>query len=307
MDRRAFSLSLLGLLASTALVRAEEAVFLDYTRDTLDNAYDQRVWAPDAQQIIARYARDSEEVRKRFPPRTERYGSREAETLDIFAPAGARALPVMVFIHGGAWRALGSKDASAPAPTFIENGCLYVALNFDNIPAVRLPEMVDQCRRAMVWIAGNIAAFGGDPGRIYLSGHSSGAHIAGVLLTTDWAAHGGAPDLVKGGLLMSGMYDLYPVMLSARSSYVKITPEELAALSAMRHLDQVRCDMIVVNGDRESPEFKRQSQVFASALAGMGRLTARLELAGKNHFEVPEALNDPASAVSKATLQMMKG
>ncbi|OYY06857.1 MAG: esterase, partial [Rhizobiales bacterium 35-68-8] len=68
MDRRAFSLSLLGLLASTALVRAEEAVFLDYTRDTLDKAYDQRVWAPDAQQIIARYARDSEEVRKRFPP-----------------------------------------------------------------------------------------------------------------------------------------------------------------------------------------------------------------------------------------------
>jgi arylformamidase len=127
------------------------------------------------------------------------------------------------------------------------------------------------------------------------------------MLTTDWKALGGPADLLKGGVAMSGMYELYPVMLSARSSYVKISPEELAALSPLRHLDKLTCPAIVVNGDRESPEFQRHAAEFSTVLAGMGKLTGRFVLAGKNHFEVPEELNSADTALSKAVLAMMKG
>ncbi|CAD5264639.1 Esterase [Bosea sp. 62] len=280
MDRRHFSIALAAAMAAPLTARAQSAVFLDYTQDALDKAYDQRVWAPNAQEVIARYASDSAAVRQKYPPKTERYGESEAETLDIFAPAGAKDLPVMVFIHGGAWRALGREDASAPATSFVENGCLYVALNFANIPAVRLPEMAAQCRRALLWVHRNIARLGGDPQRIFVSGHSSGGHLCGVMLTSDWSALGGPRDLIKGGVAMSGMYELYPVMLSARSSYVDISTDELAALSAMRHLDRIACNVIVAFGDKESPEFQRQSNEFATALAGMGRLTRRIVLPG---------------------------
>ena len=306
MDRRSFGFSLAAAMVVPLAARAQSAVFLDYTQEALDKAYDQRVWASNAEEVIGRYAKDSAEVRKKYPPRTERYGESDAETLDLFTPADAKGLPVMVFIHGGAWRALGRQDASAPTSTFVENGCLYVALNFANIPQVRLPEMAAQCRRALLWLHKNVERFGGDPHRIFVSGHSSGGHLCGVMLTTDWAALGGPKDLLKGGVAMSGMYELYPVMLSARSSYVKITPDELAALSPMRHLDRIACNVIVAVGDKESPEFQRQSQEFATALAGMGRLAKRIVLPGKTHFVVPEELNDSQSGLSRAVLAMVK-
>lgn len=306
MDRRRFTFSLATLLGTPAIANAA-GVFLDYSQEALDKAYDQREWAPNSTEIIARYKTDSAAVRKQFPPKTESYGKSSNETLDIFSPAGANKLPVMVFIHGGAWRILTKDDASAPAPTFINNGCLYVALNFASIPAVRLPDMADQCRRAFVWLHANVEKFGGDPARIFVSGHSSGGHLCNVILTTDWAQLGAPADLIKGGVSMSGMCELYPVMLSARSSYVKVSQAEIAALSALRHLDKINCNVIVVNGDRESPEFQRQSAEFSTVLAGMGRLAGRFVLPGKNHFEVPEELNSASTDVSKATLAMMKG
>jgi arylformamidase len=287
-------------------VTSPAKVFLDYTQDELDRAYDQRVWAPDAPAIIQRFTDNSAAVRAKYPPHTAQYGPTEDETLDIFVPPGAGGLPVVAYIHGGAWQRLTKDDSCAAAPTFVDNGVIYVALNFAVIPKVRLPDMAAQCRRAMVWLHKNIARHGGDPDRISVCGHSSGGHLTGVMLTTDWTAHDAPADLLKAGLSMSGMYELHPVMLSARSSYVKISSEELAALSAMRHLGRVTCPVIVAWGDRESPEFKRQSGEFADALAGIGRLQARLELPNANHFEVPEALNDRQSDVSRAFLALIK-
>lgn len=306
MKRRTFNASLLGLICSAVVARADDRVFLDYTQETLDKVYDQGPWAPNAPEVIDRYNTISAKVRETYVPQTEKYGPSDAETLDIFAPAGASNLPVMIFVHGGTWRLLSSAEAAHPAPTFVDNNCIYVALNFNNIPAVRLPDMADECRRAVAWVAENIARYGGDPNRIFVSGHSSGGHLAGVLLTTDWPSMGLPADVIKGGVVMSGMFDLYPVMLSSRRNYVDISEAEIAALSPMRHLDKVASDIIVVYGANESPEFQRQSAEFADALAGMGRLSARYKLEA-NHFEVPESLNTADSDVSRAVLQMMQG
>src|SRR5262249_21239738 len=156
---------------------------------------------------------------------------------------------------------------------------------------VGLDGMVAQVRRAVAWVAANATRFGGDATRIFVGGHSSGGHLAGNVLVTDWARDFGLPaDLVKGGLCMSGMYELHPVRLSARSSYVKFDDHIERELSPMRHLSRVRCPVVVAYGERDSPEFQRQSGEWAEALRGIGRLHTLVVGQGLNHFEMPEML-----------------
>ncbi len=284
-------------------------VFLDYTQEELDRAYDQRAWAPNAQTVIARYTTDSKAVRANYTFKTVRYGASDDEVMDAFPPvsvSASRLAPIHVFIHGGAWRLLTKDDSAFPAPTFVANGVIYVALNFAVIPKVRLPEMADQCRRAIVWLSRHASEIGGDPGRIFLSGHSSGGHLAGVLLTTDWPKYGAPENVIKAGLAVSGMFDLAPVLLSARSSYVVLSKEEEHALSAMRHLDMIRCPIAVAYGDGETPEFTRHARDFAAALKAKGTHSSML-IEGKdfNHFEIINTLAQANGLLGKVALQQI--
>jgi arylformamidase len=285
----------------------ETKVYLDYTQKELDDAYNQRLWAPNAQEVIDGYTTDSAAVRAKYPPRTFRYGPSADETLDWFAPVRAAAgAPIMVFIHGGAWRSLTKEDSEAAAPTFIESGAHYVALNFAVIPKVRLPDMADQCRRALLWVRENARRLGGDPDKLYVSGHSSGGHLAGVMLTTDWAALGAPASLLKGGLCGSGSFDLEPVMLSARGAYVKLSEDEKRALSPIRHVGRISCPVTVAYGTLETPEFQRQSRAFAAALKEGSRFPAELiVLEGVNHFEVAVTMNRPDGVLGRAALKLM--
>ena len=284
----------------------KDKVFLDYTQEQLDRAYDQLYWAPQRDAIQAEIRKACEAVRQATPPRTERYGKSDMQVLDIFAPARAARVPVLVFLHGGAWLRGSRLDVAYPAPTLTGRGAAFLAVDFDNVREVPLPAMIEQCREAIDWTANHAASFGGDPGRIYLAGHSSGAHLAGCVLLTDWAARGLPDDVIKGALLISGMYDLHAPLLSARSKYVKITPEEEAAASAMRQLGRIRCPVAVAWSVGDSPEFRRQSQVFAAALQGMGRLASRTEVFSANHFEEPRQLEKSDSELSRALFSLMK-
>jgi arylformamidase len=287
------------------MTTARTTVFLDYTQEELDRAYDQRAWAANATEVIARYTTDSAAVRARLAHRAAlAYGPGNDETLDHF-PAAHAGAPIHVFIHGGAWRMLTKDDAAAAAPTFVAAGAAYVAVNFSVIPAMRLPEIADQLRRAIAWTWRNASALGGNADRITISGHSSGAHLASVLLTTDWSLLGVPGDVIKGAVCLSGMYDLAPVMLSARASYVSLSPDEIAALSAMRHLARIPCPVIVGHGERESPEFQRQSREFAAALGRVGKLHREFVLPGLNHFEVAEELNRAETPLARATLALL--
>ena len=272
-------------------------IFLDYTQAELDQAYDQLVWAPHRDAIQAEIRKECEAVRKAMPPRTERYGRSEVQLLDIFAPTGATKVPVLVYLHGGAWLRGSRQDTVYPAPAVTRRGAALVVPEFDNVSVVSLPRMVEQCREAVDWVVRNAASFGGDPDRVYLAGHSSGAHLASCVLLGD--------PPVKGALLISGMYDLHAPLLSARSNYVRITPEELDAASAMRHLGRIRCPVAVAWSVGDSPEFRRQAQVFAAALEGMGRLASRTEVFSPNHFEEPRQLADPDSALGRVLFSLM--
>jgi arylformamidase len=284
-------------------------VWLDLDQQELDDAYDQSKYAANLQQIVKRYATNSEAVRARLgAPKRHAYGTTPIEGLDLYPTRRANA-PVHVFIHGGAWRSGLAKDSAYQAETFVHAGAHYIAVDFNNVLETKgdLIPMADQVRRAVAWVYKNAASFGGDPNRIFLSGHSSGGHLAGVVLVTDWQKDFGLPkDVIKGGVCVSGMFDLKPARLSARSSYVKFTDETEHALSSQRHLAHLNCPVIVGYGTLETPEFQRQSRDFAAAVKAAGKPVALLVGEGYNHFEMPETLASPYGLMGRAALEQMK-
>ena len=307
MDRRHFIGTAGALMAGAALAQGPK-VFRDYDQAALDAAYDQSKYAPNLQQLVHRYATNSEITRSRLgAPRRVAYGKEPIEQLDIYRTARPNA-PVHVFIHGGAWRAGHASDYAFPAEMFVQAGAHYVVPDFAWVQDVggNLLTVARQVRAALTWVARNAGSFGGNASRIYVSGHSSGGHQAGVLATTDWRALGLPADVVKGYVLISGMYDLVPVSLSARSDYVKFDERTLDELSAMRHLEHIQAPVTVVHGTLETPEFQRQSRDFAEALRQAGKPVQLVVAQGYNHFEVMETLANPFQFAGRAALEQMK-
>ena len=282
-------------------------VWLDLDQQALDDAYDQAVYAPNAAQLHKRRQEKSREVRARLGFKRVAYGPTPIEQLDIYATRQPNA-PVNVFIHGGAWRAGESWEFCDAAELFVNAGAHFVVPDFINVIQAggTLLPMAEQVRRAVAWVHNNAASFGADPNRVYVSGRSSGAHLAGVTLITEWQKEFGVPaDVIKGALLSSGMYDLKPVRLSKRGAYVKFTDEMEDQLSTQRHLHRINCPVIVAHGTYETPEFQRQSRDFAAALKAAGK-DVRLLVGPYNHFEMPETLGNPYGLLGRAVLEQMK-
>jgi arylformamidase len=282
-------------------------VWLDMDQKELDDAYDQSVWAPNHTHVSKRRALWSESIRTRLKPERIAYGPTEIEKVDVYKTTRGNA-PIQIFIHGGAWRGGSAKDSAYPAEMFVAAGAHYVAVDFVSVGEVsgNLMPMADQVRRAVAWIYKNAARFGGDPNHLYLSGHSSGAHLAGVALVTDWQKDFGFPDdIVKGALLISGMYDLKPVRLSKRSEYVNFTDTMEQALSTQRHLEKLKTPIIVAHGTLESPEFQRQTREFAAAVKAAAKAVQLIVGEGYNHFELPETFGNPYGLLGRAALEQM--
>jgi len=283
-------------------------VWLDMDQKALDDAYDQMVYAPNRDQVHKRNVFNSERVRARLgEPKRIAYGSKPIEALDLFATSKPNA-PINVFIHGGAWRARSAKDYAFLAEMFVRAGSHFIALDFDGVEGTNgnLLPMADQVRRGVAFVYNNAKSFGGDPSRIYVSGQSSGAHLAGNVVTTDWKDYGVPNDIVKGALLCSGMYDLAPVRLSKRSEYIAFTDEIEDKLSSQRHLDRLNCPVIVSYGTYETPEFQRQNREFAAAVKAAGKPVTLLVGEGYNHFEMAEMIGNPLSLLGSAVLEQMK-
>jgi arylformamidase len=283
-------------------------VFLEYDQAALDAAYDQASYAPNREQLIKRRISDSELARLRVgEPERVAYGPAEIERLDIYR-TGRDAAPVFVFIHGGAWRSGRSKDFATPAEMFLAAGAHYVVPDFAWVQDVggSLRVLADQVCRAIAWVYENAAHIGSDPTQLYVGGQSSGGHLAAVALTTDWPRDFGLPvDIIKGGICISGMYDLTPVRLSARSNYVEFDDATVAALSPIKHLDRLHAPLIVAYGTSETPEFQRQNREFIAAVKAAGKPVQLLVGEHYNHFELPETLGNPYGLLGRVALDLM--
>jgi arylformamidase len=293
--------------AATARAKGS-LVFLDMDQQALDEAYDQEIWAPNRALIVERRKAASERARAILgQPKRVAYGPTEHEGLDIFG-CGVTGASVNVFVHGGAWRRNVAADYALQAEVLVRAGAHCVLIDFINVDQAGgdLMPMYEQVRRALAWVYRNAESFGGDRNRITISAHSSGSHLAGVFLTRGWREEGLPADAFKGAVLLSGMYDLAPVALSKRSSYVKFTGDMVHKLSAQRYLADLHTPLILATGSCETPEFQRQSRDFAAAVRAAGKPVELLHGLGYNHFELLETLANPYGLAGRAMLEQMQ-
>lgn len=283
-------------------------VFLDYTQQELDDAFEQTIWAPNFEALRAANKARCAELRAKLEHFELRYGAGADETFEVM-PTAKPGAPVLLFIHGGRWKPQPDNAFVYFADTVVNAGVHFVAARFSTLDppkaSTRLPDMIAELQRAVIWLAQNAGRFGGDPAKLHVIGHSSGAHLTSVLLTTDWRSLGASDNVLKSGTCVSGMYELRPVLLSARGAYVKLSAEEEDALSAIRHLDRVRCPILVAYGERESPEFRRQGREFAAALRSRALASQEPILPDLNHFEGIRSMIDPQSALARAVFAQM--
>jgi arylformamidase len=259
-------------------------VFLHYDQKALDDQYEQRVWVAHADEIIKRFGIASDAVRKRIgEPRTERYGPTPIETLDIYGE-GSKAF---VFVHGGAWKRQSKRENAFAAESIVRAGAAYVALDFALLPTVTLPEMVAQVCRGIDWVHRNLST------DIVLCGHSSGGHLAGCALIR--------LPYIENGLLVSGIYDLLPVRLSARNQYLRLDEKLEHEYSPIRHADRIGCPVTIAWAEHEAAEFYRQSKEFAQRLGAPSIIGHRM-----NHFEIIETLANSGSPLGRAALNMLQ-
>jgi arylformamidase len=248
-------------------------------------------------------------VRQRLgQPKRVAYGPTGEEKLDIYRTDRAKA-PIFVFIHGGAWRSGSASNSGFAAEMFVKAGAHYVAIDFVQARAAKgdLAVMAEQVCRSIAWVYRNAASFDGDPNRLYIGGHSSGGHFCGVALVTDWEKNFDVPsDIIKGGLCMSGLYDMKPVRLSWRRTYINFTDAMEDAMSPQRHIDKLKTPVVVTYGTFETPEFQRQSRDFAAAVAATGKPVELIKALNYAHDEMSDTLGNPYEPNGRAALAMMK-
>jgi arylformamidase len=235
------------------------------------------------------------------------WGERPDEIFDYFPAAFAHA-PLLVYFHGGYWQEHSKDESLFAAPDCVGNGIAFAAVDYTLAPRASVGFIVEQCRRAIASLHQQAAALGFDARRIYVAGNSAGAHLAAMLLVAGWqAAYGLADDVVAGAVLLSGIYDLEPLVGTYIDAALHLTDEDVAALSPLRLKAGRPVRTVVAWGDNETAEFKRQSRAFAAALMESGFPVSAFELAGTNHFDIVFGLANRGSVLGEATLELIHG
>jgi len=273
----------------------------------LEAQYNNRARVSDHGQVLARWAQASELVRQRSVAHLDvAYGDGPGETLDLF-PTDAPAAPVLIFIHGGYWRSLDKADHSFVAPSFTADGALVVVVNYALCPAVTVEHIVMQMVRAVSWVWRHAEAYGGDPSRIALAGHSAGAHLAAMLMCCRWKVV--AEDLparpLSGALAISGLYDLEPLRQTPFvQADLQLNPASVGRLSPAFFPRPKSGKLYAAVGADESDEFLRQNRLIRDVW-GPTAVPVCETLPGSNHFNVLNSLVDPAGRLHDLALRLL--
>ena len=271
-----------------------------------DAQYDNRARIAAHPALLREWSERSQQARASVPCALDlAYGSDPSERLDVFGPEH-RGAPILVYLHGGYWRALDKRDQSFVAPPFVAAGAMVVLPNYALCPAVDIGHIVLQLVQALAWVWRHAEAYGGDPARIVVAGHSAGGHLAAMLLACDWRAVSAElpADLVKSALAISGVFDLEPL----RHAPFLASDLKLDAASALRlspaAMAAPRGRLIAVVGGDESEEFKRQNALIARRW-GRRAVPVCEAVPGRHHMNVLHELAEPSSRTHRLALDLL--
>jgi arylformamidase len=271
-----------------------------------DAQYNNRARIPEHPAILQHWADASARALERHTDMIERaYGDDPSERLDIF-PTTTPGAPVLVYLHGGYWRALDKRDQRFVAPPFVDAGAMVVLPNYALCPAVSIEHIVLQLVRALIWVHRHAAEYSADPTRIVVAGHSAGGHLATMLLACDWptVADDLPADLVKGALSISGLYELEPLRHAPF-----LAPDLRLSAASARRLSPAAMraplgPLVTVVGGDESEEFQRQAALIATRW-GSRSVVAALTVPGRHHMDVLHELADPLSPTHRQGLRLL--
>lgn len=284
-----------------------EKIFLDYDQAELNRQYDQRTLVADISAYNEGWVAGSQRARDTLDCRLDiAFGAHPDQTLDVYRPEQDGA-PILVFVHGGAWRQLSKNESASPACVFVPAGAVYVALNFSLAPEASLDEIVGQVRQGVAHVYRNAEEYGGDPERLYVAGHSSGGHLTAMMGVTDWQDLEGLPaETIKGFSALSGLYDLAPVRLSARNDYLFLDEAAEERNSSIRQLRDGLPPAIVGWGGKELEEFQRQGEAFLKAWRAAGLTAEQIVMPDRNHFDMGDEYANEDGPVVRALKEMME-
>ncbi|XP_061130379.1 kynurenine formamidase isoform X1 [Syngnathus typhle] len=234
------------------------------------------------------------------------YGEGEGEKLDAYIPTtNSLDLPLVIYIHGGYWQFLSKEESGFMAVPLIDKGVVVVAVGYDIAPRGNMDLMVSQVRRSVVSVVQQYSHISG----LYLCGHSAGAHLAAMVLSTDWSQYSVKPQ-IKGAFLVSGIYDLLPILSTYVNEPLKMTEEVAIRNSPSKLIPQVKlssssCQFVVAVAEYDSPEFRKQSEDYYNTLKANGLNVTLEDVSNTDHFSIIEQLVDGDYHLTKLLLKMM--
>ncbi len=253
--------------------------------------FNPRVAVPNSDQIMGERKRMSAQIRERRPFVADlRYGEAARSTLDVFPAETTTA--TLVYIHGGYWRAGTARDNSAIAEHFCDAGVAVFLVNYTLCPDSTVPEIVQQLAQALGWIKANGSNYGAAPDNLYLCGTSAGAHLAAMLLASD--PH------ITGACLISGIYDLTPVLKVSVNADIRLTREMVHPMSPMFHLPVGDPRLVMAVGSQEPSLWRQQTRDYSARCVAQGLTCDLLEIEGANHFSIAEALYNEKAPIAVA-------
>jgi len=275
-----------------------------------EQRYNVRAAIPDHLDIFATWRRWSDAYKGECPgARIDlAYGQGEAEKLDFFPPSdGRKKAPLVVLIHGGYWQAMDKADNAFAARALNQAGAAVAVINHTLCPHIALDGIVDQIRHGVLWLWRNAENLSVDPERLFVIGHSAGGHLAAMAMCTRWSQiDSGAPaDLLKGGMAISGLFDLSELVETSINDKVCLTQETARALSPVRHRPMPGARFIVAVGGDETKGFHDQYPALQQAWQTYGVNVECLQIPGCHHFQVFECLMNSGNALSEKACSLL--